>query len=104
MRIGVPREVKNHEYRVALTPAGVHQLVTAGHNVVIETGAGDGSLITDEDFMAAGAQILGSADPRSGTSTSWPAPTISCWTSRPATPRACGRSWSTNCPITPRSR
>jgi alanine dehydrogenase len=62
MRIGVPREVKNHEYRVALTPAGVHQLVTAGHEVVIETGAGDGSLITDDDFVAAGAQILGSAD------------------------------------------
>src|SRR6478752_936163 len=62
MRIGVPREVKNHEYRVALTPAGVHHLVTAGHDVVIEAGAGDGSLIGDEDFVAAGARILQTAD------------------------------------------
>jgi alanine dehydrogenase len=62
MRIGVPREVKNHEYRVALTPAGAYQLAQAGHEVVIEAGAGSGSLIPDEDFVAAGAQILGTAD------------------------------------------
>src|SRR6476646_6906431 len=62
MRIGVPREVKNHEYRVALTPAGVHHLAMAGHDVVIEAGAGDGSLISDEDFVAAGARILQTAD------------------------------------------
>ena len=62
MRIGVPREVKNHEYRVALTPAGAHQLAEAGHEVMIETGAGSGSLIPDEDFVAAGARILDTAD------------------------------------------
>jgi alanine dehydrogenase len=67
MRIGVPREVKNHEYRVALTPAGAHHLTESGHHVVIETGAGAGSLIPDDDFVAAGAQILGTADEVWGT-------------------------------------
>ena len=62
MRVGVPREVKNHEYRVALTPAGAHALTSAGHDVVIEAGAGAGSFIPDEDFVAAGARILETAD------------------------------------------
>ncbi|MBB6172647.1 alanine dehydrogenase [Nocardiopsis mwathae] len=62
MRVGVPREIKNHEYRVAITPAGVHELVTRGHEVVIERDAGLGSSITDEEFTAAGARILDSAD------------------------------------------
>lgn len=62
MRVGVPREVKNHEYRVALTPAGVTELLRAGHEVVIEHDAGAGSLIPDADFVAAGAQILPEAD------------------------------------------
>ncbi|WP_109473980.1 alanine dehydrogenase [Ornithinimicrobium cavernae] len=62
MRIGVPREVKNREYRVALTPIGVHELVAHGHEVVIEQGAGAGSHIPDEDYVAAGARILASAD------------------------------------------
>ena len=62
MRVGVPREVKNHEYRVALTPAGVTELLRSGHEVVIEHDAGAGSLIPDADFVAAGAQILPSAD------------------------------------------
>ncbi len=62
MRIGVPKEVKNHEYRVAITPIGVHELVAHGHEVVVETGAGVGSSITDEDYVAAGASILPDAD------------------------------------------
>ena len=62
MRIGVPREVKNHEYRVAITPAGVHELVRQGHQVVIEHDAGVGSSIPDADFIAAGAEILATAD------------------------------------------
>jgi len=62
MRVGVPREVKNHEYRVALTPAGALELTKSGHDVVIEAGAGAGSLIPDEDFVAAGARILDTAD------------------------------------------
>lgn len=62
MRVGVPREVKNHEYRVAITPAGVHELVAHGHQVVIEHDAGKGSSITDEEFTAAGARILPDAD------------------------------------------
>jgi alanine dehydrogenase len=57
MRIAVPKEVKNHEYRVAVTPAGVHELVRHGHTVHVETGAGDGSSITDDEYVAAGARI-----------------------------------------------
>ncbi|RZT07707.1 alanine dehydrogenase [Mycobacterium sp. BK558] len=62
MRIGVPREVKNHEYRVALTPAGVHELARRGHEVAIEAGAGEGSAIADADYKAAGAQVVETAD------------------------------------------
>lgn len=62
MKIGIPREIKNHEYRVAITPAGVHELVSHGHEVIIETEAGTGSSFSDTDFKAAGAQILTSAD------------------------------------------
>lgn len=62
MRIGVPKEVKNHEYRVAATPAGVHELVAGGHDVFIERGAGEGSSISDGDYAAAGAKILDTAD------------------------------------------
>jgi alanine dehydrogenase len=60
--VGVPREVKNHEYRVAITPAGVHELVRHGHEVLVETQAGVGSSIPDADYAAAGARILGTAD------------------------------------------
>jgi alanine dehydrogenase len=62
VKIGIPREVKNHEYRVAITPAGVHELVGFGHEVYIEKEAGVGSSITDDEFIAAGASILGTAD------------------------------------------
>jgi alanine dehydrogenase len=57
MRVAVPREIKNNEFRVAITPAGVHDLVAHGHEVLIETGAGLGSSITDEAYVAAGASI-----------------------------------------------
>lgn len=62
MRVGVPKEVKNHEYRVAITPIGVHELVAHGHEVVVQAGAGEGSQIGDEDYAAAGATILPDAD------------------------------------------
>ncbi|GHJ48469.1 alanine dehydrogenase [Catellatospora sp. TT07R-123] len=62
MKVGIPREVKNHEYRVAITPAGVHEFVRNGHEVVVETGAGLGSSITDAEYTAAGARILDTAD------------------------------------------
>ncbi|RNL82106.1 alanine dehydrogenase [Halostreptopolyspora alba] len=62
MRVGVPREVKNHEYRVATTPAGVHELVAHGHEVLIEQGAGAGSSISDDEFASAGARIVPTAD------------------------------------------
>ncbi|MBA3797612.1 MAG: alanine dehydrogenase [Geodermatophilaceae bacterium] len=67
MRVGVPREVKNHEYRVALTPAGATELLRSGHEVVIEHDAGAGSLIPDADFVAVGARILPDADEVWGT-------------------------------------
>ncbi len=62
MKVGIPREVKNHEYRVAITPSGVHELVRNGHEVYIEQGAGVGSSITDEEYVAAGGRILTTAD------------------------------------------
>jgi len=62
MKVGVPKELKNHEYRVAITPAGVHELVRAGHQVFIEQDAGTGSAIPDADFVAAGASIVPGAD------------------------------------------
>ena len=58
MRIAVPREIKDNEFRVALTPAGVHELVGRGHEVVVEQDAGAGSSIPDADYKAAGAQVL----------------------------------------------
>ncbi len=61
MRIGVPSEVKNQEHRVAMTPAGVHQLVAHGHEVAVEAGAGAGSGIRDDDYAAAGARLVGTA-------------------------------------------
>ena len=62
MKVGIPAEVKNHEYRVAITPVGVHELVGHGHDVIIQKGAGRGSSISDEDFVSQGARILDSAD------------------------------------------
>ncbi len=62
MKVGVPKEVKNHEYRVAITPAGVHELVRDGHQVFIQQDAGTGSSIPDSDFVAAGGAILPTAD------------------------------------------
>jgi alanine dehydrogenase len=62
VKIGVPTEVKTHEYRVAMTPAGVVELVRNGHEVVVQAGAGDGSSISDAEFAAAGARILPTAE------------------------------------------
>jgi alanine dehydrogenase len=60
--VGIPKEVKDNEYRVAATPEGVRELVHAGHRVLVETGAGDGSALRDDDFVAAGAAIGPDAD------------------------------------------
>jgi alanine dehydrogenase len=62
MRVGVPKEIKNHEYRVGLVPSSVAELVHHGHEVVVEAGAGIGSGIPDADYAAAGATLLDSAD------------------------------------------
>ena len=67
MKVGIPKEVKNHEYRVAITPAGVFELVRHGHDVFIEAGAGVGSSISDEEYVAAGARMLPTADDVWGT-------------------------------------
>jgi alanine dehydrogenase len=61
MRIGVPREVKTHEYRVGLVPGSVRELVHHGHEVLVETGAGAGIDLSDEAYGAAGAQVVSSA-------------------------------------------
>ena len=61
MRVGVPTEIKNNENRVALTPAGVHELVRRGHEVVVQRGAGLGAQITDETYVGAGATMLDTA-------------------------------------------
>src|SRR5687768_13714082 len=61
MRVGVPKEIKNNEFRVGLTPSSVAELVAAGHEVIVETKAGTGIDFADEDYVEAGARIGGSA-------------------------------------------
>jgi alanine dehydrogenase len=67
VKVGIPCEVKVHEYRVAITPVGVRELVTRGHEVFIEQGAGLGSRITDEEYAREGVTILARADDVWGT-------------------------------------
>jgi alanine dehydrogenase len=62
VKVGIPREVKDNEYRVAITPAGVREFVAHGHEVVVEKDAGVGSSIPDDEFVAAGATVLETAD------------------------------------------
>lgn len=62
LKIGVPKEIKNNENRVAMTPAGVVTLTRAGHKVYIQTGAGEGSSFTDDDYRKAGAEIVQTAE------------------------------------------
>lgn len=62
MKIGIPTEVKNNEFRVGITPVGVHELVAHGHTVFVQESAGVGSSITDEEYVAEGATMLATAD------------------------------------------
>jgi alanine dehydrogenase len=62
MIVGVPKEIKNNEFRVSMTPAGVHQFITSGHEVIVESSAGIGSAITDQDYINAGAKIVATSD------------------------------------------
>jgi alanine dehydrogenase len=62
MIIGIPKEVKDDEYRVAITPAGVRELTSAGHTVYVEAGAGEGSSMPDDEFVHTGAKIIAAAD------------------------------------------
>src|SRR5215472_11185683 len=59
--IGVPKEIKTHEYRVAMIPVGVEELTRAGHKVLVQAGAGQGSGISDEQYAANGAEIVATA-------------------------------------------
>src|ERR1700761_8604034 len=61
MRIGVPKEIKTHEYRVGLTPGAVREYVAAGHDVLVETNAGAGIGVTDDDYRGGGATGAGRA-------------------------------------------
>ena len=61
MLVGVPKEIKNHEYRVGLTPPSVHELVTRGHRVLVQSGAGSEIGLSDAQYEAAGASIVKSA-------------------------------------------
>ena len=61
MRVGVPKEIKVHEYRVGLTPGAAREYVAAGHNVIVETNAGAGIGASDEVYRKAGAAIAGTA-------------------------------------------
>ena len=69
MKVGVPTEIKTDEYRVALTPAGVRELVDAGHDVYVQGGAGLGSSIEDDDYVTQGAKIVPDADAVFGEAT-----------------------------------
>ena len=62
MIVGIPTEIKTEEYRVAITPVGVRELTARGHRVIIQSGAGSGSSITDEDFVAVGGEIVPDAE------------------------------------------
>jgi alanine dehydrogenase len=62
LKIGVPTEIKSDEYRIAITPAGVRELTAHGHEVLVQTGAGEGSAMTDEQFLEQGARIVADAD------------------------------------------
>ncbi|MCP5161742.1 MAG: alanine dehydrogenase [Hahellaceae bacterium] len=61
MRIGIPKEIKKHEYRVGMTPAGVRELVAFGHQVLVQYGAGEGAGFSDEDYLQAGGALLDDA-------------------------------------------
>jgi alanine dehydrogenase len=60
--IGIPKEIKNNEYRVGMTPAGVEMLVREGHSVVVQKSAGEGTGLSDAEYVEAGATILDTAD------------------------------------------
>ena len=62
MRVGVPKEIKTLEFRVGMTPAGVHEVIDDGHDVVVEANAGAGIGVTDADYEAAGATVLAAAE------------------------------------------
>ena len=62
MKIGLPKEIKDNEYRVGLTPAGVHALAGAGHEVYVQKSAGEGSGFSDDQYVKAGGRLLDSAD------------------------------------------
>ena len=89
MKVGIPREVKNHEYRVAITPSGVHELVENGHDVFVEKDAGVGSQISDDDYVAAGARRSSVPPTTSGARPTWCSRSRSPW---PRSTTGCARA------------
>ena len=67
MKVGVPTEIKTDEYRVSLTPAGVRELTERGHEVLVQSGAGEGSTIADDEYVAQGARDPARRRARSST-------------------------------------
>ena len=86
MIVGVPKEIKDNEYRVAMIPGGVRQLADTGHQVWVETGAGEGSGFADGEYEAAGAKIV----PTNAEAPRW-------WSKsrnpNPANTNSCGLTW-----------
>ena len=66
MRVGCPKEIKNHEYRVGLTPGSVREYIAHGHDVIVETNAGAGIGAGDDAYKAAGAKVVGTANEGQG--------------------------------------
>ena len=62
MLVGVPKEIKDNEFRVGIVPSTVRELTDKGHNVIVEAGAGSGAGLPDADYKAAGAEMVGDAD------------------------------------------
>ncbi len=93
MRVGVPSEVKNSEYRVACTPAGVHELVRHGHEVLVQRGAGIGSSLPDAEFASAGAVLIDTR--RRGLGRGRPDPQSQGARSRRSI-TGCARTWSSS--------
>ena len=71
MLIGVPKEIKDNEFRVGLTPASVAELTHHGHSVLVEKSAGVGSGLSDDEYVAAGAELVDSAATRSSRAPKW---------------------------------
>ena len=99
MKVGVPTEIKADEYRVALTPTGVRELVDFGHEVVVQHGAGEGSAIEDSRYVEQGAAISSAGRPRSSVSASRTFGVSERRKSHSLAPRLSGRVRTSECSV-----